>query len=135
MRMYSVLEHRPLKGRGKTPRAPEDAFVLVKDGFSWPGFFFGPLWALGHRMWVVGALLVALVVGIGFVPDYVVGGATLLPWMILALAVLVGFQGNDLHVWSLERAGYELVGVVGGSDLIDAERRLFASMGSLMYGR
>jgi hypothetical protein len=135
MRMYTVLEHRPPKGRGKAPRSPDEAFVLVKDGFSWPGFFFGPLWALSRRMWVVGALLIALVIGVGFVPQIIENGDTLVPWLMLSVGLLVGFLGNDLHVWSLERAGYELVGVVGGTDLTDAERRLFASMGSLMYGR
>jgi hypothetical protein len=37
--------------------------------------------------------------------------------------------------WSLERAGYELSAIVAGSNLTDAERRLFESMGSMMFGR
>ena len=32
-------------------------FMLVRDGFSWRAFVFGPLWMLRHRMWLVLTLL------------------------------------------------------------------------------
>ena len=28
---------------------PKHGFVAVKQGFSWPAFFFGSLWALARR--------------------------------------------------------------------------------------
>ena len=28
--------------------------ILVKQGWSWPGFFFVNLWALCNRMWLLG---------------------------------------------------------------------------------
>ena len=64
----AALERQQRKGRGKAPRHPDDLYVLVKEGFSWPAFFFGPLWALSHRMWVVSALLFAALIAIGMVP-------------------------------------------------------------------
>jgi hypothetical protein len=135
-RFYAVLERQQRKGRGKAPRHPDDLYVLVKDGFSWPAFFFGPLWALSHRMWVVGALLIAALIAIGMVPAVMSdAGDAIASWLSLSLAVLLGFHGNDLRQWSLERSGYELSAIVSGFDLTDAERRLFASMGSLMFGR
>lgn len=134
-RFYAVLERPLVKGRGQLPRHPDDLYALVKDGFSWPAFFFGPLWALTNRMWVVGALLIAAMIGIGMVPAAFDGGDAIASSLTLALAVLLGFHGNDLRQWSLERAGYELNAVVSGSNLTDAERRLFESMGSMMYGR
>jgi hypothetical protein len=132
---YAVLERPLVKGRGRMPRHPDDLYALVKDGFSWPAFFFGPLWALTNRMWVVGALLIAAMIGISMVPAAFDGGDAIASSLAVALAVLLGFHGNDLRQWSLERAGYELNAVVSGSNLTDAERRLFESMGSMMYGR
>ena len=132
---YAVLERQQAKGRGKVPRHPDDLYVLVKDGFSWPAFFFGPLWALTNRLWVVGALLIAAMIGIGMIPSAFDGGDALASALTFALALLLGFHGNDVRQWSLERAGYELSAIVAGSNLTDAERRLFESMGSMMFGR
>ena len=39
----------PAHGRGRG-RDDEDV-VLIKDGFSWPAFFFSLIWALWHRLW------------------------------------------------------------------------------------
>ncbi len=36
-----------VRGRGRA----DDDVVLVKDGFSWPAFFFSLIWALWHRLW------------------------------------------------------------------------------------
>ena len=41
MRAYQVFKH------------PEKGFKAVKDGFSWPGFFFTWLWSLGRLGLVV----------------------------------------------------------------------------------
>ena len=41
-----------VRGRG---REPTSDVVLVKDGFSWPAFFFSLIWALWHRLWVLRA--------------------------------------------------------------------------------
>ncbi len=133
-RFYAVLERQQPKGRAKAPRHPDDLYVLVKDGFSWPAFFFGPLWALSNRMWVVGALVIVALIAIGMLTRSMDGGAAQ-PWLLLGLALLLGLHGNDLRQWSLERSGYELTAIVGGADITDAERRLFASMGSMMFGR
>lgn len=134
-RFYPVLERQQRKGRGRAPRHPDDLYVLVKEGFSWPAFFFGPLWALSHRMWVVSALLFAALIAIGMVSAVLDGGDAVASWLSFGIAVLLGFHRNDLRQWSLERSGYELSAIVSGSDMTDAERRLFASMGSLMFGR
>ncbi|WP_084286517.1 DUF2628 domain-containing protein [Halomonas halodenitrificans] len=37
--------------------------MAIKKGWSWPGFFFGPLWAMVKKMWGLGSgLLVAVIV-------------------------------------------------------------------------
>jgi hypothetical protein len=131
--MYAVFERRvETKKRGRAHSTPEDSYVLVKEGFCWPALFFGPLWALAHGMWVIFLLLVAAVVGIAFAPD-LLGDGELPFWLCSGLFLLLGIFGNDLRQWSLLRSGYDLVSVVSGTDLVDAERRLFTSMNS-MYG-
>lgn len=37
--------------------------MVVKVGFSWPAFIFGPLWFLLNRLWLTAAIVVALIVG------------------------------------------------------------------------
>lgn len=33
---------------------PLGSYEAVKQGWSWPAFFFGPIWALTKRMWALG---------------------------------------------------------------------------------
>ena len=40
--------------------APGRAPVLLRDGFSWGAFFFGPFWLLAHRAWIPGAVALLL---------------------------------------------------------------------------
>lgn len=130
--LYAVFERRvETKVKGRARSTPEDLYVLVKEGVCWPALFFGPLWALANRMWVVFALLVA--VGIALVPSMLGAEDDLARWLGLGVLLLLGLFGNDLRQWSLARSGHELVSVVSGADLGDAKRRLFASMNS-MYG-
>ncbi len=133
MRLYAVYERRvETKTKGRSRNTPEDFYVLVKEGFCWPALFFGPLWALANGMWVIFLLLIAAFAGIAFAPD-LFGGGQFPFWLCCGFMGLLGLFGNDLRQWSLGRAGYELASIVSGTDQIDAERRLFASMNS-MYG-
>ncbi|WP_188396717.1 DUF2628 domain-containing protein [Oxalicibacterium flavum] len=35
----------------------DSQFRVIKNGWSWPGFFFGSVWALCMQLWLVGLLL------------------------------------------------------------------------------
>ena len=131
MRLYAVFEKGESK---KPPRHPDDNVELVKEGFSWTALLFGPLWALAHRMWVVFALLLALNVAISSMPRFFDGVTDDTVWFLhLVLMLVLGFLGNDLRQWSLARSGYDFVGMVSGTGITDAERRLFAAMGGPRY--
>ncbi len=118
MRVYSV-HVRP----GSS--APDREAVLVKEGFSWPAFFLGPIWALAHRMWL--ATLVFLVVEVG--ADVACAAARLAPWgaasVGLGVATAVGMVANDLRRRSLERRGWRGAGLVAASGRDAALRRWF----------
>ena len=111
LRVYSV--HR---------RGPAE-LELVKEGFCWPAFLFGPLWCLARRQWLGLAvwLAVALILG-------AIAGLTLAAPMQLAVSLgfsaLVGFAANDWRRWRLERAGWRMTDVVAGASLSEAEEKL-----------
>ncbi len=78
--------------------------VSVKNGFSWPAFFFGPLWAWSKGMWgvgfalfggnlVVNAVSTAISAGAGRQdPEAVLVFSMIIP---LAWAGFIGAQGNE----------------------------------------
>jgi hypothetical protein len=45
---------------------PQGAGEAVKQGWSWPGFFFNFIWALIKRIWVLGVVLMILSFALGF---------------------------------------------------------------------
>lgn len=97
--------------------------LLVKEGFAWAAFFFGVLWALWHRLWIEAAALLALFLALGVIADSVGLTDPIQSAIMLAIAVLIGFSGNDWRRESLRRRGYQEAGVVSGPDAENALRR------------
>ncbi|MDA0262458.1 MAG: DUF2628 domain-containing protein [Proteobacteria bacterium] len=125
MKIYSV--HQRPYWEVSESAAPDEAIVFVREGFSWFAMFLPLVWALWHRLWLVaGAIVViGLVLNLGVrlleiqeIYSSLIGGA-LLVWF--------GFEANDLRRWSLLRADWREIGVVGGRDRNDAEWRYFAA--------
>lgn len=89
-----------------------EGIAYVKDGFSWPAFFFGSLWAMAKRMWLphVPLLLVAdaglwFLTGVAEARDN--GGLVLLGLVATLLyAFARGRHGNRWLAASLRRRGY-----------------------------
>ncbi len=123
MKIYTV--HSRADARPGTD--PDRNLVLVKEGFCWPAFFFGALWALWKRLWLAALLI--------FTAEAVVGllaaGTALGLVAALGLGLIIGYIGDDLRRWTLGRRGYEETGVVGGSDLAEAEMNVFAEYPAL----
>jgi hypothetical protein len=102
MKSFDVFEH------------PTDGREAVKDGFSWPGFFFKWFWAFVKGLPAYGFLFI---------------GATALVWSIdraagvdpasliselteLSLALWVGREGNEWRRKALVAKGYRWIGTV-----------------------
>lgn len=118
MKVYSVH----LRAGAHTP--DRDA-VLVKEGFSWPAFFFGPLWALYHRMWFTALGLFALSILIGVAksilhPDPLTDTA-----ITLGVMTLIGGGGNDWLRTALAARGWRQEGLAAAPDRDTALRRFF----------
>ena len=97
--------------------------VLVREGFSWGAFLFGPLWLLAHRAWIAAALAVAGLLLAGSTPFG--------PLLGFGLFLLLGLFGNDLRRWSLRRGQFELAHVVVGRSREEALLRLLSNRDDL----
>jgi hypothetical protein len=110
-----------VRGRG---RADSD-IVFVKDGFSWPAFFFTVLWALWHRLWLFALIVLAGGSAIGLVGDLLELDPLTDAAIGLAWAVLVGYEANDARRRALSRRDFDFEDIVLGQDLSQAEHRFF----------
>ena len=121
MQVYTV--HAPAE-RGAEEEDYLDRFIFIREGFRWWAFLLPPIWLLLNRLWwsllgwlvVVGLLSAILQNG---------GGAASLWPLLIAVNLLVGFEGDRLKRWKLRRHGWHAVGVAVGRDELEAERSFF----------
>ncbi|MGC4101807.1 DUF2628 domain-containing protein [Ferruginibacter sp.] len=122
MKTYTV--HEP-------PNAPANVvdraehMVFVKDGFSWAALIFGPIWLLAKRLWLAFVVYMALATVISLAFEAAGVGEKFIGWVIAALHLLLGLEGSTLQRWTLDRAGWRLVGSVIGRNGDECERRFF----------
>jgi len=125
MNLYTV--HYRLETKNSLTGLAEDV-VLVKDGFNWSALFLPSIWFLAKKMWLVFAiylLIQAALIAIVFLGE--------LPSEVLTITkitgnIILGFEGNNLHRWSLDRARYRERETVAARDIISAEHRFFSSL-------
>jgi hypothetical protein len=98
---------------------PDAAPILIREGFSFGALIFGPLWLLAHRAWIP-----AVLSAVAFVLILAVATPRVAIPLCDGIAILLGFYGQDLRRWSLDRAGYTLVHVVVARDEEGALTRL-----------
>ncbi len=92
--------------------------AAIKQGFSWPAFFFGGAWALGKKMYGLGLAIFGLVVTLGAVRIGMGDGLTLGTDLLVNLgyfgvSLWLGFKGNDLRRKWLAARGFERVAAGG----------------------
>ncbi|MGV7235259.1 MAG: DUF2628 domain-containing protein [Nitrosomonadaceae bacterium] len=105
MHKYNVYKH-PIIG-----------YEAIKQGFSWPGFFFTWIWAFVKKLWADGVILLLVTVilqGLGQVvwarPD---GDAPVIMYLlfysviIFGPSIYTGFFGNKWRIGSMNNRGYE----------------------------
>ena len=123
-RVLTFTVHEP-------PGSPSDRFdraeslVFVKDGFSLIAALWAPLWLLGNKLWLAFAgyvMLAAAVAGAGWAMGL---GEQLIGYILAALNLIVAFEGDVIHRWTLEQQGWRMVGSVSGNTLEECERRFF----------
>jgi hypothetical protein len=124
MRIYTIhLPRRPWRSISVAVAGAR----AVKDGFSWPAFFFSFLWALTQRLWAPAAVLLAAELAVGAATE-VLDPITAFS-LSLGAMLIVGWIGNDLKRRDLARQGFGERGVVLAATGEDAVRRYFADTG------
>lgn len=124
MKVFSV--HEPAEAASdRIDRA--EAFVFVKDGFSWSAALLGPIWLASERNWRGLAVYVAAIAAI-LAALYAVGASpTAMIIAVLAVNVFLGFESSEIERQHLETAGWAMLGTVSGTSLAECERRFFES--------
>ncbi|MCT6875122.1 DUF2628 domain-containing protein [Frischella perrara] len=116
MKNYNIYKH------------PDGKIEAVKQGWSWPAFFFGWIWALIKQLWMVAGLLIAyaiissIVIQLMILPSYdyyEYGGQDLSQAFLLqsislliqlGITIYLGVKGNSLREANLIKRGYECIG-------------------------
>lgn len=99
---------------------PDRDIVVLKDGFSWPAFLIGGLWALWHRMWWVALGLIAGAGMLSGVGSFMFTDSFSPSILSAAFALLAGLLAHDLRAWTMERQGFVQSGVVVAENADDA---------------
>ncbi len=126
MRVYTV--HLP-----PPSSRPDTAPVAIREGFSLWALLFTGLWALYHRMWLIG---IALLAGLAaLVAGLEAAGIPELPEAVVVLAAVawVGASAHDWRRWHLARKGWKEAAVIAAPDR-DAALRRYLDLAALDGG-
>lgn len=115
MKNYNIYKHSDGK------------IEAVKQGWSWPAFFFGAIWALIKQLWMVAGLILAYAIISSIIIQSVTppydyyeygGGDSSQAFLLqnismliqLGIAIFLGVKGNTLREANLIKRGYECIG-------------------------
>ena len=95
---------------------PQGAKEAVKQGWSWPAFFFNLIWALVKKMWSLGIGLFVLYIMLGIIEGvieetygkgatFIFNGFSAILNIIVYLAL--GIKGNIWREKNLQSRGYD----------------------------
>lgn len=107
MKQYKIFKH------------PGGASEAVKQGWSWPAFFFSSVWALTKRMWLLGGccLVSLFVFGVGLGASGGGEDADLLINVVsIVINVIFGLNGNSWREKNLLSRGFEQVDTVSAAN-------------------
>ncbi len=91
---------------------PVEGFQAVKEGFSWPAFWFTGIWAFVKEMWGLCLIIIGIIFIMIFLKEVFsqVGsedGALLMNLSILGFSVFIGVKGNEWRRNNLRKRGFE----------------------------
>jgi hypothetical protein len=120
---YTVHEPHPL-AESLDERATR--LVFVKEGFAIGAFALPALWLLMNRLWLELVLFLLVSAGLAMAIPALGGSPTMSGWAFFVLNLIFGLEARNVHRSALARKGYDLIGVVSGRDLEEAERRFLS---------
>lgn len=114
---------------------PTHGYEAVKEGFSWPGFFFVYMWAFSKKMWLLGLGLAAAAVTFSAL-ETVFAVKEMADLSLLAkvaqagVSLAAGFYGNEWWAARLRERGYKLVRSVDNVRTRDSALAEVAAVGA-----
>jgi hypothetical protein len=106
---------------------PGAAPILLREGFSWAAFAFGPFYFAAHRAWIAAAFSLAAYILLNALTAPPAAGAA-----ILGFLALQGLLGRDALRWSLAQRGYAQGPVVAAPSGDEALARLLVARPELI---
>jgi hypothetical protein len=90
---------------------PTQGFDVVKQGFSWPAFFFSWLWAFVKKMWIHGAVFLGIVLilnfaSIAFQSEESMGGLLIIFLVGIGINYFIGTKANEWRRGDLLKKGF-----------------------------
>jgi hypothetical protein len=98
---------------------PSGRIEAVKQGWSWPAFFFIGIWAMAKKMWTLGVSVFAVISGLGWAVVATGGdeGVKAIINLITIIAgIVLGMHGNSWREKNLLTRGYELKDTVNAAN-------------------
>lgn len=99
MRQFKIFKH------------PSGTIEAVKQGWSWPAFFFGFVWAMVKKMWKLGIGVVLAILVIGFITGIAASeemGEAILNGLGMTANLMFGVHGNSWREESLIARGFAI---------------------------
>jgi hypothetical protein len=101
MKVYNIYEN------------PVNMLEAVKQGWSWPGFFFNWLWCFIKKIHGFGFALIGIFFAIGLLTGLLeisgeVGLSLIVNLLVFVVSIYVGSNGNVKRQENLVSRGYEL---------------------------
>ncbi|MDO9161214.1 MAG: TIR domain-containing protein [Methylococcaceae bacterium] len=99
-KQYKVFQH------------PSGLVEVVKQGWSWPAFFFGGLWALYKKLWAIGGALLGIAIFIQLIAldSYGEEAQAISAFgsiVSIVVSVVLGMNGNSWRESNLLSKGYQ----------------------------
>jgi hypothetical protein len=98
----------------KSQTGSAEDLILIKNGFSYPAFFFTPLWIIHHKMWKELFALIFI-----FLAFHLLHQQTLLNngdilSVYFSLALMIGVNANYWYSELLSNDNYQFMGCIFG---------------------
>ncbi|WP_417329436.1 DUF2628 domain-containing protein [Halomonas cupida] len=101
MKTFEIHEH------------PDLGLKAVKDGWSWPGFFFGLFWLLYKTMWLAATVVGGVGIVVFFLPPEYAMASNVVGLMV---SLVLGINGNGMYANVLASRGFQCHDVVEASN-------------------
>jgi hypothetical protein len=118
-----TVHEPPAPGTDRIDRGVELEFV--RDGFSWLTAIFPPLGFIASGLWPMTALYLAGAALLGWALNELNVDPQWIGIIFLMLNIFLGYEASTLKRWMLEKKGWQMLGVVNGNSIAEAERRFF----------